>query len=171
MSSHKGLSTYTSDAIPDMGEYRFGIVISEWNTEITTALANECRETLEKHGALTENIVIAQVPGAFELPVGAKLLLANKKVDAVICIGCVIKGETKHNEYISNAVATGITQLSIISGKPVVFGVLTPDNEEQAQDRSGGKYGNKGVEAATTAMRMVALAKQLKEEESRKIGF
>ena len=111
-----------------------------------------------------------QVPGSFELTAGAKMIADEHKVDAVICLGCVIKGETSHNEYINYAVANGLTNLSMVYGRPFVFGVLTPDTEEQALDRAGGKHGNKGVEAAVTAIRMAAIKKGLKGSKP-KIGF
>ncbi|MEM1120782.1 MAG: 6,7-dimethyl-8-ribityllumazine synthase, partial [Bacteroidota bacterium] len=109
-------------------------------------------------------------PGAFELPGGAAMLAGKHKLDAVICLGCVIKGETSHNEYINQSVGMGLTNLSIASGKPFIFGLLTPNNEQQALERAGGKHGNKGVEAAVTAIRMAALKQDLGEAKKR-IGF
>jgi 6,7-dimethyl-8-ribityllumazine synthase len=147
----------------------FGIVVAEWNAEITHALYEGCFDTLTKHGVKEENIHTIQVPGSFELPTGARLMAVKYKLDAVICLGCVIKGETKHDEYISNAVAMGLTNLSLASGQPFIFGVLTPNNEEQARDRAGGKHGNKGVEAAVSAIRMAALRKEMSVKT--KIGF
>ena len=123
-----------------------------------------------KHGAQNENIHTLQVPGSFELPVAAKLLAASRKLDAIICLGAVIKGETQHDEYINHAVATGLTALSVTSGIPCIFGVLTPNTQEQAVDRAGGKHGNKGVEAAVTAIRMAALRKDLAKPGGR-IGY
>lgn len=169
-SALKNLSTYKEDAIPDASEMKFGIVVSEWNSKITDALYEACYDTLLKHGAKEAHIHAVQVPGSFELPMAAKLLALRQKVDAVICLGCVIKGETSHNEYINQSVATGLTTLSIALDKPFVFGVLTPNNEQQALDRAGGKHGNKGVEAAVTALRMVALKKDMGETKT-KIGF
>lgn len=154
--------------MPSAEEFSFGIVVSEWNAEITHALYEGCYDTLLQHGAVAENIHTMQVPGSFELPVGAKIMLTHHKVDAVICIGCVIKGETKHDEYINNAVANGLVNLGIATGKPVIFGVLTPNSEEQAKDRAGGKHGNKGVEAAATAIRMANLKKKIGPK---RIGF
>ncbi len=158
-SALQNLSRYDETNIPDARDMRFGIVVAEWNHHITHALYEACAQTLDKHGA--REIVTIQVPGSFELPTGATLLIHNHKLDAVICIGCVIKGETSHNEYINYAVANGITSLAIQTHVPVVFGVLTPDNEQQALDRAGGKYGNKGVEAAVTAIRMAAIKRSL----------
>jgi 6,7-dimethyl-8-ribityllumazine synthase len=122
------------------------------------------------NGVNADNIHSIHVPGAFELPLGAKILASNEKVDALICLGCVIKGDTKHDEYISNAVANGIMTLNLASSKPVIFGVLTPNDMQQALDRSGGKHGNKGVESAMTALKMVALAKSFKSSK-KGIGY
>ncbi len=156
-SSLKNLSKYNESTIPSAEKMAFGIVVSEWNTKITHALYQACYDTLIKHGAKPENIYTEQVPGTFELPIGAKILASNEKLDAVICLGCVIKGETSHNEYINQAVATGLIQLGVLTNKPFIFGVLTPNDEQQAKDRAGGKYGNKGIEAAVTAIRMAAM--------------
>jgi len=170
-SALKNLSEYDVTNLPDISDLKFGIVVSEWNKEITHALYEGCYDTLTKHGASTENIFTAQVPGAFELPVGAKLLAGQHRLDAIICLGCVIKGETSHNEYINNAVASGLTTLGIASGKPIIYGVLTPNDQQQAKDRSGGKHGNKGVEAGITAIRMGALKETLKVVGKKGIGF
>lgn len=169
-SALKNLSDYDDKTIPDAGEMSFGIVVAEWNAAITHALYKGCFETLLRHGAKADNIFTAQVPGSFELPVGAQMLATHHNPDAVICLGCVIQGETKHNEYINNAVATALTHLGIATGKPFIFGVLTPNDEQQALDRAGGKHGNKGIEAALTAIRMAALKKSL-QGEKKKIGF
>lgn len=166
----KNLSEYDESTLPDAGEMIFGIVVAEWNARITHALYEGCYDTLLKHGAKEENIHTVQVPGSFELPAGARILAGKHNPDAVICLGCVIKGETNHNEYINQAVANGLVNLSIASGKAFIFGVLTPNDEQQALDRAGGKHGNKGVEAAVTAIRMAALKKDVKEGK-RKIGF
>jgi 6,7-dimethyl-8-ribityllumazine synthase len=147
----------------------FGIVVSEWNERITGALFDGAHATLITHGVLPQNIHRIDVPGSFELISGAKFLASQHKLDAVICLGCIIQGETRHFEFISQAVAIGLTQLNVISGIPFIFGVLTTDNEEQALDRSGGKHGNKGVEAAVTAIRMAGLKLQMKE--GKRIGF
>ena len=169
-SALKNLSSYDENSIPSVEGMTFGIVVSEWNAPITHKLYEGCFETLVKHGADEENIHTLQVPGSFELPTGAKILAGSKKMDAVICIGCVIKGETKHDEYINTAVSIGLTNLGIASGIPFIFGVLTPNTEEQALERAGGKHGNKGVEAAITAIRMAALKKDLGQSK-KKIGF
>jgi len=169
-SSLKNLSEYNEDNIPSGKDKTFGIVVSEWNRDITHALYEGCFETLSRHGVAEENIHVVQVPGSFELPGGAKILAGYYKLDAVICLGCVIKGETQHDEYINQAVATGLTNLGLASGIPCIFGVLTPNTEEQAQERAGGKHGNKGVEAAVTALRMADLRSSLKSSKS-SIGF
>lgn len=170
-SALKNLSEYNEDNISSAEEMKFGIVVADWNEKITHALYEGAYDTLIKHDAKEDNIQTVQVPGTFELPVAAKILLQNKKYDAIICIGCVIKGETSHNEYINNAVSIGLTNLSIASGVPCIFGVLTPNDEQQAIDRAGGKYGNKGVEAAVTAIRMAAIKTDLKKADKKKIGF
>ncbi len=169
-SALKNLSTYDETNIPDAAEMSFGIVVADWNRDITHAMYEACLETLLKHGAKEENIHVAQVPGAFELPSGARIMASREKLDAVVCLGCVIKGETQHDEYINNAVATGLMNLSITTGKPFIFGVLTPNTHEQALDRAGGKHGNKGVEAGVTALRMAALKRE-KPEGKKSIGF
>ena len=169
-SALKNLSTYNEENIPSAEDMQFGIAISEWNADITHALYEGCIEALLKHGAKEENLHTMQVPGSFELPIAAKLLASSKKLDAVICIGAVIKGETKHDEYINNAVAIGLTTLSVTSGIPCIFGVLTPNTHQQALDRAGGKHGNKGIEAAVTAIRMAALRKEVRQPTGR-IGF
>lgn len=169
-SALKNLSDFDKEEMPDAKEMKFGIVVSAWNKEITHALYKGCYDTLTELGTLEKNIFTAQVPGTFELPAGAKILGSKEKVDAMICIGCVIKGETSHNEYINKSVASGLISLSLMTGVPHIFGVLTPNDEQQAKDRAGGKYGNKGVEAATTAVRMVALEQSF-DKEKKKIGF
>jgi 6,7-dimethyl-8-ribityllumazine synthase len=153
----KNLSQFDKQQLPDITHRSFGIVKAHWNSEITDALYNGCYTTLLDAGVSPDQIYTMQVPGSFELTSGAKLMAQNHKVDAVICLGCVIQGETRHFDFICNAVANGLTQLCIGYNKPFVFGVLTPDTQQQAIDRAGGKHGNKGVEAAITAIQMVAL--------------
>lgn len=158
MATHlKGLSDFSHIEIPSAEDFKFGIVVSQWNAEVTGALLEGAYAALAKNGALAENIIEIQVPGSFELTSGADLLLASKNVDAVICLGCVIQGETRHFDFICNAVANGITNVSLKYSKPVIFGVLTTDNLQQAKDRSGGKHGNKGEEAAVTAIMMAQI--------------
>lgn len=153
-SENKNLSEHDPSEIPSAKKMRFGIVVSEWNGEITEALYRGAYETLVRYGASPKNILRSNVPGSFELTLGAQRM-CKKKVDAVICLGCVIQGETRHFDFICNAVANGITQLNIKYDMPVIFGVLTPNDLHQARDRAGGKHGNKGVEAAITAIKMV----------------
>ncbi len=156
-SSLKNLSDYDPSQIPSAEGMSFGIVVTDYHTDITYTLLQACHDTLVKHGAETARIEILHVPGTFELPLGAQFLYENFEPDAVICIGCVITGETKHDEYINSAVSRSIMQLGIDFNVPFVFGVLTPRTHEQALDRAGGKHGNKGIEAAVTAIKMVDL--------------
>jgi 6,7-dimethyl-8-ribityllumazine synthase len=153
----KNLSDFSHTIIPSAAPYRFGIVVAEWNAEVTRALLEGAYQTLIKHGAKEENIHSYPVPGSFELTSGADLLLKQGNLDAVICLGCVIQGETRHFDFICNAVATGVSNVAIKYSKPVIFGVLTTDNQQQAIDRAGGKHGNKGDEAAITAIKMAEL--------------
>ncbi len=157
----KNLSDFSNTTIPSAAPYRFGIVVAEWNAQITGAMYEGAYQCLIEHGALTDNILTYSVAGSFELISGVDLLLSNKHLDAVICLGCVIQGETRHFDFICDAVANGISNVSIKHTKPVIFGVLTTDNQEQAADRAGGKHGNKGVEAAVTAIKMADMAQQL----------
>lgn len=138
---------------------RIGISLAQWNDEITNALYKGAIDTLIKHGVEEANIHTYSVPGSFELPLGAQWLFENEDVDAVLCLGCVIQGETRHFDFICQSVAQGIMDLNLRLGKPVVFGVLTTDNQQQALDRAGGKHGNKGTEAAATALQMLSLVK------------
>lgn len=151
----KNLSEFNPNEIPDAEDYTFGIVVSEWNAEITNALLKGALDTLVSAGAKEENIIIKTVPGTYELAYGAKHVIEIHNTHAVICLGCVIQGETRHFDFICDATAHGIMQVSLDKGQPVIFGVLTTDNMEQAKDRSGGKHGNKGVEAAVTALKLL----------------
>ncbi len=157
----KNLSDFTHTVIPSAAPYRFGIVVAEWNADVTHALLEGAYQTLVSHGAKEENIQTYPVPGSFELTSGADLLLKQGNLDAVICLGCVIQGETRHFDFICNAVAIGLSNVAIKYSKPVIFGVLTTDNQQQALDRAGGKHGNKGDEAAITAIKMAELAETL----------
>jgi len=156
-SKDQNLSSESKSKLKSVEGFNFAIIVSDWNDDITYALRDECVATLMAHGAETENLFIHHVPGAFELPLGARIVMGQEKIDAAICLGCVIKGETDHDIYINNAVSSGIMNLSLTSKKPVIFGLLTPNTKEQALDRAGGKHGNKGVEAAQTAIKMVHL--------------
>ena len=166
---NKNLSLLKTEHISGAG-LKIGIVVSEWNGEITEALYEACNKTLRDYEVDEDQIYRINVPGAYELPLGARTLLTSEQVDAVICLGCVIKGETKHDEYISNAIAQGMMTLGLTSGKAIVFGVLTTNSMEQALDRAGGKHGNKGVEAAITAIKMALLKKNTKSTK-KGIGF
>lgn len=158
-SQNKNLSDFDRSAIQDAGRLTVGIVVSEWNTEITEALYRGAAETLLSLGMTQEKIIRYDVPGSFELPMAAQWLIEKHHPEAVICIGCVIQGETRHFDFICSAVADGCMQLGLKTNVPVIFGVLTPENQQQAIDRAGGKYGNKGIEAAQTAVRMALLKK------------
>src|ERR1700712_349058 len=157
----KNLSDFSNTTVPSAAPYKFGIVVAEWNSVITNALYGGAYDSLLKHGALPDNIFTYAVPGSFELTSGADLLLKDLHLDAVICLGCVIQGETRHFDFICNAVANGVSNVSIKYSKPVIFGVLTTDTQQQAADRAGGKHGNKGVEGAVTAIKMAYLAETL----------
>lgn len=169
-SNLKSLSDYDLNAVPNAKGYRFGIIVTDYHTDITFALFDGCRQALLQHGVLAEDIEECHVPGTYELPYAARLMqeVQYPHVDAIICLGCVITGETRHDEYINQAVANGIMQLNLRkndSGSstvcPVIFGVLTPQTHQQAKDRAGGKYGNKGVETAIAAIKMAVLKKQV----------
>ena len=166
----KDLSAYNSGSVPDGKYLKIGVVVSEWNPNITSALLSGCLTTLGNHGLPEAQVKIIHVPGTFELPTGAQWLFNHGNPDAVICLGCIIKGETRHDEYISQAVANGLTNLALKMNKPVIFGVLTTENMYQAVDRAGGKHGNKGIEAAVTALKMIGLHNELNKGD-RKIGY
>lgn len=160
-SSLKNLSNYDAQKVPSGEGMKMGIVVSEWNEKITGNLLKGAANTLVKNGVIESDITVTWVPGSYELPFGAQLLLEQKKFDAVICLGCVIQGETKHFDFVCEAVSQGVKDVSLKYNKPVIFGVLTDNNVEQSIARSGGKLGNKGDEAAVTAIKMVALQKTL----------
>jgi 6,7-dimethyl-8-ribityllumazine synthase len=155
------LSVFSTDHLPDISGRQFAIVVAEWNAEVTEALFSGAYQTLINYGAKAENIVRGNVPGSFELSLGAQWFAQRTEIDAVIALGCVIQGETKHNDYINHAVAQGLTNVGLQTGKPVIFGVLTPNNQQQALDRAGGVHGNKGDEAAMTAIKMLGLQQQV----------
>ena len=156
-STIKNLSAFSGRDLPDITSKKFGMVVSEWNEEITHSLMSGALETLLKYGAKKENIIIRSVPGSFELTLGAQTLAQDQEIDAILCLGCVIQGETPHFNFICNAVAQGITTLNLKFHKPIVFGVLTTHTLQQAIDRSGGKHGNKGDEAAMTGIKMLTI--------------
>lgn len=151
---------YTGDK--DHSQDRITLVISKWNKEITYALAEGATGVLARAGVPRENITRFEVPGSFELPFGAQVAMSSSNPpDAVICLGCVIQGETRHFEFINQAVAQGVTRVGLDYNVPVIFGVLTPDTEQQALDRAGGKYGNKGDEAAVAALELIDLKRSV----------
>ena len=149
------LKSVSSKSKIDLTKKKFAIVVAEWNEEVTEVLYEGALQALLATGAKKSHITRTRVPGSFELPLGAQWALDNKHIDAVICLGCVIQGETPHFDYICSAVAHGIMKLNLKYNKPVAFGVLTTLDKKQAMDRAGGKYGNKGEEAALTVVRML----------------
>lgn len=153
--SLKSLSEHSSKNIKNVSDRTFGIIVSEWNEEVTESLFSGAYQTLLDHGVKKENIIRKNVPGSFELSLASQWMAQDEDIDAVICLGCVIQGETKHFDFICDAVAHGITNVSLKYNKPVIFGVLTPNTQQQALDRAGGKHGNKGDEAAITAIKML----------------
>ena len=151
---YHNLSEYDPNSVPDASQMRFGIVVSEWNSTITNSLLKGAVTTLKKQGAKDENILIKTVPGSFELTFGAAQMIKSGKVDAVIALGCVIKGDTPHFDYVCAGVTQGITLLNATTNTPVIYGLITTNNMQQAEDRSGGKLGNKGDECAIAAIKM-----------------
>jgi 6,7-dimethyl-8-ribityllumazine synthase len=156
----KNLSDYDADKVPSAKGMRFAILVSEWNSEITFNLLEGAFDTLVKHGADEDQIEVRYVPGSFELTSGAHLAAESGKFDSIICLGCVIRGETPHFDYICQSVANGLTQLNVNYNIPFIFGVLTTENISQARERAGGRHGNKGDEAAITAIKMVAIKRE-----------
>ena len=154
---NKNLSNYDKNSIPNAKGFRFGIVVSEWNEEVTEGLFKGAFHALTDCGALLENIIRWNVPGSFELIFGARQMHEKLELDAVIVIGCVIKGETMHFEFVCEGVTQGIKDMNVIYDIPTIFCVLTDNTMQQSIDRSGGKHGNKGVEAAIAAIKMVDL--------------
>jgi len=156
-SSQKNLGSYSGKNLISISEKRIAIIVSEWNDDVTDSLYSGCLQTLLEHGAKKGNLITQYVPGSFELPLAAQRMAANSNFDAVICLGCIIQGETRHFEFICQAVSHAIMRVGLDNNKPVIFGVLTTDTKKQALDRAGGKYGNKGEEAAITAIKMLGL--------------
>ena len=156
-SKNKNLSAYSKRNITDISNKRFAIVVSEWNDQVTDALFSGAMQTLLDQGADKRNIIRMDVPGSYELPLGAQWMAERSDVHAVICIGCVIQGETPHFDFICQAVAQGIKDVGLKFSKPVVFGVLTTGSMKQALDRAGGMHGNKGDEAAISAIKMLSI--------------
>ena len=159
--ANQNLSDHDPNKVPNAKGMKISIVVAEWNSEITENLKSGAVATLIKFGAIPEDIQVEYVPGSYELPMGAQYFLESTECDAVICLGCVIQGETKHFDFVCEAVSQGIKDVSLKYNTPVIFGVLTDNTIEQSRARSGGKLGNKGDEAAVTAIKMVALKQRL----------
>ncbi|OYU95477.1 MAG: 6,7-dimethyl-8-ribityllumazine synthase [Bacteroidetes bacterium B1(2017)] len=138
-------------------KFSIGLVVADWNPEITHSMRDAAIDFLKAQGLKATQITCVPVPGTFELPLAAQWMAEQKKIDAVIAIGCVIQGETRHFDFICSACAQGITEVGLKTNKPIIFGVLTTDNLKQAKERAGGKHGNKGIEAADTALKMLLL--------------
>ena len=168
--SEKNLSHFDKDSIPDASKMIIGIVVSEWNSDITDNLLKGAKETLKELNVNPENIYIHYVPGTFELPLGAQYLLEHTDTQGVIALGSVIQGETKHFDFVCDGATNGIMNVGIKYNKPVILGVLTDNTIQQAIDRSGGKHGNKAVECAIACIKMIALKKKINSPKG-KIGF
>lgn len=160
--NHKNLSIFEIEP-SSAQDMKFGIVVSEWNWEITGALLEGAISTLRRYGCPEDQIIIKTVPGTFELSLGAQFFAEYSDVDAVVVLGCVIQGETRHFDYVCDGVTRGVTDLMLTWNMPVAFGVLTTNDLQQAKDRAGGKHGNKGDEAAATAIKMVSLQRDMAE--------
>jgi 6,7-dimethyl-8-ribityllumazine synthase len=165
------LSNVDLNELEHSNEYTFGVVCAQWNSEITHILFEECTKTLADLGAKDEKIHTAFVPGTFELPSAAKFMLSYRDCDAVVALGCVIKGETEHDRFINEAVSSGLMQLGLMSNVPCLFGVLTTSNYQQALDRANGTVENKGRDCAFSATYMARLKGDLKNETKGQIGF
>ena len=163
--SLKNLSVFEGE-VPSAREMKFGIVVAEWNWQITGTLLKGAIDTLKEYGCDENDIIVKKVPGTFVLPLGAQFFAEYTDVDAVIVLACVIQGETRHFDFICQGVTQGATQLMLTWNMPVVFGVLTTENLEQALERAGGRLGNKGDEAAATAIKMVALQNEMEANET-----
>ena len=161
--ANQHLSTYDDNTIPDASKMRIGIIVSEWNGEITKKLLDGASNTLQRHGVLLENRPVFHVPGSFELVFGAQQVAKYGDVDAIIILGCVIRGETPHFDYVCGGVTEGITKLNATQDIPIIFGLLSTDNKQQSEDRAGGKFGNKGDESAITAIKMIDFICRLKK--------
>jgi 6,7-dimethyl-8-ribityllumazine synthase len=159
---YHNLSEYDFNSVPDASNMKFGIIVSEWNNNITGKLLSGAINTLEKHGTKRENILVKTVPGSFELTYGANQMIQQNKFDAVIILGCVVKGDTPHFDYVCQGVTQGITHLNATTNTPVIYGLITTNNMQQAEDRCGGKLGNKGDECAITAIKMIDFVWSLK---------
>lgn len=160
--AYQNLSDYDHDSVPHSPLLRVAVVCAEWNADITGRLLEGACNTLERHGVKADNIFVEYVPGTFELTFGAQRMAAHYRPDAVIVLGCVIQGDTPHFDYVCEGVTEGITRLNATLDVPVIFGVLTTNDKQQALDRAGGRLGNKGDEAAVTAIKMAAFAARMK---------
>lgn len=163
-------SSFNPKKLGDLNKIKIGIVVSEWNDEITIGLLNGAQSVLKEAGIVSKNIFIENVPGAYELPLGAQYQFEYNSVDAVICLGCVIRGETAHFDFVCQACSLGVKDVALKYNIPVIFGVLTDDTIEQSKARSGGKLGNKGEEAAVAALEMLALRHKMNPPKG-KVGF
>lgn len=161
--AYHNLSEYDPNSVPDAKGMKFGLVVSEWNNNITDALLAGAVATLKKNGVADEDILVKHVPGSFELTFGANQLKSLHCLDAIIIIGCVVRGETPHFDYICQGVTAGITELNVSGDTPVIYGLITTNTMQQAEDRAGGKLGNKGDECAITAIKMVDFIWNLKK--------
>jgi len=155
----RNLSEYNKDFVPNGADFKVGIVVSEWNDVVTLNLLKGAKDTLIENGVPEEQIIVKFVPGAFELPMGAQLMFENSFVDAVIAIGSVIQGETKHFDFVCDGATHGIMNVGLKYNKPTIFCLLTDNNMQQAVDRSGGKHGNKGIECAVACLKMISLSR------------
>ena len=167
---NKNLSAYNKDEMPNILGWKIGIVVSEWNEQVTNGLLEGAKSALLDLGLAEMDLIIKHTPGSYELPLAAQFLFSATEVDAVICLGSVIQGETKHFDFVCEAVSQGVKDVSLKFNKPCIFGVLTDNTMQQAIDRSGGKHGNKGVEAAVAAVKMVELMKSFGKGKS-KLGY
>lgn len=158
----KNLSDYDKQNIPNGADFKIGIVVSEWNDDITSNLLKGAQQVLADHGVKAENVIVKWVPGTFELPLGAQWLLeADESIDGVLAIGCVIQGETKHFDFVCQGATQGIMDVQLEYNTPVSFCVLTDNTRQQSIDRSGGKHGNKGIECAVSLLKMIGLQDSL----------
>ncbi len=160
---YHNLSEYDSQSVPDASNMRFGIVVSEWNNNITNALLEGAENTLLKNGVKKNNITVQSVPGSFELIYGSSMMMKSGLFDAVIAFGCVIRGDTPHFDYVCQGTTQGLADLNVKGEIPVIYGLITTNNMEQAKDRAGGILGNKGDECAITAIKMVDYTWKLKK--------
>lgn len=153
--AYQNLSEYDFNSVPNGAGKKIGIVVAEWNKNITEKLLEGACNTLERHGVKADDIYVKRVPGSFELTFGAKSIAEKEELDAVIVLGCVVRGDTPHFDYVCSGVTQGITELNLMYDIPFIFGLLTTDNMQQSEDRAGGIHGNKGDEAAVTALKMI----------------